>query len=262
MCYPNNERRQARIRSMKTLAGGIVEMILEDKGCATTAVPGQFVNLYLKDRDLLLPRPISICEVTPETGEVRLVFAVVGEGTRRLAQLEAGASIDMMGPLGKGFPLEVKDHILLVGGGVGTPPLLEYAKQLSDLDQAPHIDIVLGFRDEPYLIEEFSRYGTVHIATDTGNHGIKGTVMSILKPGFIEGLDKPPFIAACGPRPMLKALQAYGIESGMEGVFSLEERMGCGFGGCVGCVVEIEGKGYQKVCKDGPVFPYEKVVLV
>lgn len=262
MCYPNNERRVARVSSMNTLAKGIVEMVLEDKVVAHSAIPGQFVNLYLKERDLLLPRPISICEVLPDTNEVRLIFAVVGEGTRRLATLEVGDSVDIMGPLGQGFSLDVGERILLVGGGVGTPPLLEYAKQLKAQYDGLQMDIVLGFRDEPYLIEDFRRYGTVHIATDTGQHGIKGTVMSILESGFVKTTEHPLYMAACGPRPMLKALQAYGKTNGLKGVFSLEERMGCGFGGCVGCVVEIEGKGYQKVCKDGPVFPYEKVVFL
>lgn len=253
MCRENlTALNQAVIVEHKEIATGIYKMDLQVPDIGKAAKAGQFVNLYMNNGSNLLPRPISICECNKHG--VSLVYAVVGKGTRSLSQLTKGASIQILGPLGNGFPIENKKSIL-VGGGVGIPPLLELAKVLPG-----EKEIYLGFNRETYLVDEFKAQGNVYVSTMDGSHGFHGNVIEYMTNREIEA----GVIYSCGPKPMLKALQAYADDKAMKGYFSLEERMGCGFGACVGCVCQIrEGDSIlnKRVCHDGPVFDLRKVVL-
>lgn len=270
MCHNPLDRITVRIVSNKAIAPFIYEMIIEAAGVCEIAKAGQFINLYCHDQSKLLPRPISICGIDQEEGLLRIIYAVVGDGTKEFAQLRSGNKIDILGPLGSGFNLDKAQgckKVLIVGGGVGTPPLLQLAKDIKKQYGAEiEISIVLGFRDEVYLYQEFEDYGKVYLATDSGKFGYHGNVVSLMKEEL--QLTKEEVVGSvafsCGPTPMLKALKNYFIELDLEAEFSLEERMGCGFGGCVGCVVPIgtpEEFEYKKVCKDGPVFDYRKVIF-
>ncbi len=261
------------------IAEGVFRMEMEyPEAFCQRVVPGQFVNLYLNRKDLLLPRPISICRV--EKGRVVLVYRVAGAGTKELAGYSAGTSLRISSPLGNGYDLSALDSqepggeafgrdsrsALVTGGGIGIPPLLELTHRLKAMNVM--VDAVLGFRDEPFLLEEFKIAGArVHVATDSGRLGFKGRVPELIKARqFMEGALAVPshsLCFACGPMPMLKALTAYCVDIGLEIQVSLEERMGCGFGACVGCVCKVkttEGTGQKKVCKDGPVFSGKEVV--
>lgn len=260
MCQDLNKKRvvEAAIIKNEEIAKGIYRMELKQPEIAEKTNPGQFINLYCKSEALLLPRPISISEVCCVEGTVKVVYAVVGKGTAELASFKAGESVKILGPLGNGFDVQADaEESVIVSGGVGLPPMIELAKQLSG-----KITAFVGFRSEPYLIEELGKYATVHIATDDGSVGHKGNVIELMDMKNASG----QMIYACGPKPMLRALSAWANEKNLPAQISLEERMGCGVGSCVGCVVKIkddsqQGWTYKKVCKDGPVFMSEEVMF-
>lgn len=238
------------------IASGIYKMLVSATSIADLANAGQFVNIYCKDGSRILPRPISICEVDKKAGDITFVYAVVGKGTEEFSNMKPGDKIELLGPLGNGFDIDknISDHII-VGGGVGIPPLLELVKNLKGKKTA-----YLGFRTGKFLIEEFEEHGaTVHIATDDGSFGRKGTPLDLLREQNIQG----QMIYSCGPKPMLKAVNDFAKTKNIKAQVSLEERMACGIGTCVGCVVRIK-KGhaweYKKVCVDGPVFLSEEVL--
>ena len=247
----------AVIHSQEKLAEGIYSMWLDAPEMAKAAVPGQFIAVYTNDQSKLLPRPISICEADKENGRLRIVYRIAGAGTKEFSAYKEGDTLDIMGPLGNGFPLK-KKKAFLIGGGIGIPPMLQLAKELTC-----EKSIVLGFRDEEFLSEEFEPYGTVYKSSDNGAIGVKGTVMDAIRQYGIEGTE----IYACGPTPMLRAIQSYALEHGIEAQLSLEERMACGVGACLACVCkskEIDDHSQVKnkrVCKDGPVFYAEEVEL-
>ena len=242
------------------IAKGIYSMTLKVPNIVKAVEgPGQFINLYPKEKHTILPRPISICEIDEKNGTIRIVYAVVGDGTDQFSRLVIGESLEISGPIGNGFAISKghKDH-LLIGGGVGVPPLLELAKRLKG-----NMTAVLGFRDQPILVEDFEKLGArVYIATESGKVGHKGNVLGILKEKDIKG----DMVYSCGPKPMLKALTAWYGEVGVPIQVSLEERMACGIGVCVGCVckqrdeAEEGGWTYKKTCTDGPVFMGSEVV--
>ena len=153
------------------IAADIFDLKLSAKEIACQAAPGQFVDLYCADGSKLLPRPISLCEIDKEEGTLRLVYRIAGEGTAMFSKLQAGDTIDILGPLGNGFTLRDKKAIL-IGGGIGIPPMLQLAKALKC-----EKSIVLGYRDEAFLAEEFEQHGTVYMSSDSGIIGVKGTVM-------------------------------------------------------------------------------------
>jgi dihydroorotate dehydrogenase electron transfer subunit len=239
------------------IAQDIYSMWLNNTDIALTAVPGQFVSFYCKDGSKLLPRPISICEIDKLHRRIRLVYRVAGNGTMELSGLSSGEKIDVMGPLGNGFTQE-GNKALLIGGGIGIPPMLELAKQLDCEKQ-----IVLGFRDTTFLEEEFEPFGNVYISTENGSKGIKGNVIQAIK---AHGLSAD-IIYACGPTPMLRGVKQYALEHGIKAQLSMEERMACGIGACLGCVckskeIDAHSNVYNKrVCIDGPVFYAEEVEL-
>lgn len=255
------------VRESVKLAPAVYSLWLDAPQIVKNAVPGQFVALYCHDGDHLLPRPISICELDYEKGMLRLVYRVVGEGTREFSGLSAGDSIEVMGPLGNGFRTEGRQFPLLIGGGIGIPPMLELAKQLEG-----DVTVVLGYRDSDlFLKDEFERYAKVFVATDDGSVGTKGTVIDAIMEHELcgaSGSSSPvDVICACGPTPMLRGVKAFGIEKGIPTYLSMEERMACGIGACLGCVcqsVEIDSHSKVKnkrVCKDGPVFLSTEIEL-
>lgn len=255
-----NENKRAKIESYilenGEISPGIFKMVVASNRIESTAKPGQFVNLYCREGSRILPRPISICEIDKEKNTLSLVYGVVGKGTKEFSDMKAGEYIGLLGPLGSGFKIDdqVDDHII-VGGGLGVPPLLELIKHLKG-----QIKVYLGFRSEPYLVEEFEKYGVkVEIATDDGSSGFKGTVVDLMR----HNKESGKMIYSCGPKPMLKAVADWAMENDISAQLSLEERMGCGIGTCVGCVVRIKNEDswdYKKVCVDGPVFWSEEVV--
>lgn len=230
-------------------------MWLKTEQVAGQAKPGQFVSVYCHEGSRLLPRPISICEIDREDRAIRIVYRVVGKGTEELSQMRTGRCLDIVGPLGNGFPLKDK-KAFLIGGGIGIPPLLELAKELKSEKQ-----MVLGYRDSMFLQEEFKKQGSLYVATEDGSYGTDGNVLDAIRE---NGLNAE-IIYACGPMPMLRAVKAYAKERGIECWLSLEERMACGIGACLGCVCKSKERdshtnvNNKRICKEGPVFRAEEV---
>ncbi len=251
-------KEKASVVSQKQLAEGIFSLVLQT-GAAQYAIPGQFISIYSNSGEKLLPRPISICEIDKEAGSLRMVYRVVGAGTREFSQLTAGDTVEILGPLGNGFPLE-EGHAIVVGGGIGVPPMLELAKQLTGT-----VTAVMGYRnDDLFLTEEFTDVAAeLIIATDDGSVGTHGTVVDAIKENELTA----DVIYACGPKPMLRALAAWASEEGIKCYVSMEERMACGIGACLGCVcqsTELDDHSHVKnkrVCADGPVFLSTEVEL-
>ena len=253
------------IKEQVELAPGIYRKELFAPELVAQAKPGQFVNLYCRDKSRLMPRPISICDAIVETGRLVLIYAVVGKGTEELSAMGEGDTIRVMGPLGNGFPLEAATEakeIFLVGGGLGMPPMLFLAKALSDKP----LKIFLGFRSQPWMGQEFEPWGEVMGSSDDGTYGCKGTVIDAMNL-YLQHADSAArrVLYACGPIPMMRAIQQWQQGQNLETWFSLEERMGCGFGACAGCPAKLrmpDGSVIQKgVCKLGPVFPGEDVIF-
>ncbi|ASS75821.1 hypothetical protein CIG75_13020 [Tumebacillus algifaecis] len=225
--------------------------------------PGQFLHIRVTDGvDHLLRRPISLCKVLGENGGIGIAYRVGGKGTKLLQAKKVGDTIDVLGPLGKGFHVHDEDkHVLLVGGGIGVPPMVELADKLTQ--RGVKVTSIVGFQNEKVaiLIDELRHYGEVLVATNDGTLGQKGFVTDYMSDELLASADR---FYACGPTPMLRAVQEK-MKGKVEGYLSLEERMGCGIGACMACVtscVREDGSvGYQKVCKDGPVFPAPEVVL-
>ena len=248
----------ATVLSQESIAAGIYSLVLK-VSFAEDVIPGQFVSLYSRDASRLLPRPISICESSPEEGTIRLVYRIAGAGTSEFSKLIAGEKIEVLGPLGNGFPVKeyAESCVLLVGGGIGIPPLLSCARKLTDKTFA------VGYRSETYLLADLESEADVHVATEDGSLGTPGNVLDAIK---ADGV-KADVIFSCGPKPMLRALKAYAAEVGIPCYVSMEERMACGIGACLACVCKttgIDGHSHvhnTRICKDGPVFLAEEVDL-
>ena len=191
-----------KIVSQERIGTDIYSMWLQTSQIAKNASPGQFVSVYCRDGSRLLPRPISICEIDRQRDQLRLVYRVAGKGTKEFSRLHPGVALRVMGPLGNGFPLkEAQDKkVLLVGGGIGIPPMLETAKQLDTRKV-----LVMGYRDELFLDQELKRYGTLYIATEDGSEGTRGNVLDAIRENELH----PEVIFACGPTQMLGALKEY-----------------------------------------------------
>lgn len=248
----------AVVTSQKEIAPGIFDMWIATE-LAKGAVPGQFICLYPKDKSTLLPRPISICEADKEKELLRIVYRVAGKGTAEFSAYKEGDTVEVLGTLGNGFPVEeaTGKKVFLMGGGIGIPPMLELAKNMQADKQ-----IVVGYRDDKtFLKEDLEKNGTVYIATEDGSVGTKGNVMDAIRENGLQA----DMIFACGPMPMLRAIKKYAEEAGIPAYISLEEHMACGVGACLGCVVKTKEKDHHshvhnaRICTDGPVFEAREV---
>lgn len=232
------------ILSNKKIAQNTWEIVL--RGDTRGIAPGQFVNLRLEG--FYLRRPLSVCDFND--GTLTLIYKVVGRGTEALAALPAGTALDVLTGLGNGYDTSVSGpRPLLIGGGAGVPPLYALAKKLIAEGKSPAV--ILGFNSagEVFYEEEFRALGTAPtVTTADGSYGVKGFVTDAME------LDYTYFYT-CGPEPMLRAVYAKSVTSGQ---FSLEERMGCGFGACMGCTCKTK-TGHKRVCKDGPVLTKEEL---
>lgn len=235
------------ILTNEALTPNVYRMTLSGDTSAITA-PGQFVNIRLAGK--FLRRPISVCDW--EDGKLTLVYKVVGHGTAQMAAMAPGESLDLLTGLGNGYDLGlVGDAPLLVGGGVGVPPMYGLAKHLRAMGK--EVQVILGFntKAEIFYEQEFKDLGcTVTVTTADGSYGVKGFVTDAMKNMHYS------HFCACGPEPMLKALYAASTTSGQ---MSFEERMGCGFGACMGCSCKTL-TGSKRICKDGPVMKKEEIL--
>lgn len=244
-----------KIIQKKQLTADIFDFTVDVGELAQAAQPGQFAHLYVPGKTLR--RPISICEIDRVRETLRFVFQIRGEGTAMLAARNPGDAFDVLAPLGHGFSLgDTRRKAVFVGGGIGVPPLLESAKAFG-----VNAAVITGFRNHEAIIlkEDFERNGNrVIIATDDGSFGHHGLVTDCLADLEFD------VIFACGPTPMLKAISKIAQQRGVPCQISLEERMACGVGACLGCAVRLRRETgeeyYGHVCKDGPVFDFRNVV--
>ena len=231
----------------RKIASAVYEMTLSGDTSAVTA-PGQFVNIRLDG--FFLRRPISVCDC--ESGTLRLIYKVVGNGTQAMSKLQNSTELDVLTGLGNGYNTgKSGDRPLLLGGGVGVPPMYMLAKKL--ISEEKDVTVILGFNteNEVFYENEFQALGAkVLVTTADGSKGIKGFVT--------DAMDKVDYtyFYTCGPEPMLKAVYNKSTTSGQ---FSFEERMGCGFGACMGCSCKTK-YGSKRICKDGPVLEKEEII--
>ena len=234
------------IQSNDCIAKNVYRMQLA--GNTEGILPGQFVNIRVEGQ--FLRRPISVCNIAD--GILTIIYKVVGVGTEAMSHLPIGTQLDVLTVLGNGYDLsKAGDAPLLVGGGVGVPPMYMLARQLREMGKK--VRVILGFntKDEVFYEEEFRALGCeVVVTTVDGSHGVKGFVTNVLD-------GQQSYYYTCGPLPMIKALlQA----AGTNGEVSMEERMGCGFGACMGCTIQTT-KGPKRVCKEGPVFAASELIF-
>lgn len=257
-----------RVLESTSLAEGVYSLWLqyEEKDRPVSVMPGQFVGVYTKDGTALLPRPISICRWDTEKAALRLVYRAVGKGTRQFADLKPRDVVDVLGILGNGYDMDALKgkKVLLLGGGIGIPPMLQLAAACKEAESETEATAVLGYRNNDlFLKEDFEQLCPVLIATEDGSVGTKGTVLDAIK------AQEPSFdaVCACGPMPMLRAVKHFAQEQGVPCYISLEERMACGVGACLGCVCKTIKKDAHshvnntRICTEGPVFAAEDVEI-
>ena len=236
-----------KIKSNVKIAKDVFEMILEGDTSSIKA-SGQFINIKIDG--LFLRRPISICDYDDKT--ITIIYKVVGEGTEIMSKMQNGDSLDVLCGLGNGYDTSKSGNMpVLIGGGVGVPPMYNLCKKL--ISQNKSVSVIIGFntKEEVFYEEEFKKLGAkVYVTTADGSYGIKGFVTDALK-----NIDYSYFYT-CGPEPMFKAIESVVTTSGQ---FSFEERMGCGFGACMGCSCKTK-YGNKRICKDGPVLEREEIV--
>ncbi|WP_455588144.1 dihydroorotate dehydrogenase electron transfer subunit [Bifidobacterium sp.] len=241
-------RRTVAVADVHELAPGIVRFTFRDEFIARNVKPAQFVNLYSSNPQHLMPRPFGVSDVDGD--KVSLIFAVVGYGTEEFAMLKAGDHVDVLGPLGKPFDISADADYLLVGGGLGIPPLLETAQALAGRADCRAL-AVLGYRREHFADVYAAKYADeVHSIDES-----EGNVLTLLErlwPELQEG-GRELIILSCGPTPMMKAVAEWAAKRGVDAQLCMEQRMGCGYGTCVACTVDTRD-GREKVCEAGPVF--------
>lgn len=239
----------------------IYSLWLDAPKIASQAKPGQFISVYSNDSGRVLPRPISICEIDREKGALRIVYRIAGKGTAEFSGMKAGETLDILGPLGNGFPMDVikGKRVFMMGGGIGIPPMVQTAKEAE-----AEVTVIAGYRNsEIFLKEELEANGTLVVATEDGSVGTKGNVMDAIRENHLEA----DVIFACGPTPMLRAIKTYAEENGILCYISMEEKMACGVGACLACVCksrEVDHHSHvhnKRICKDGPVFLSTEVEL-
>ena len=236
-----------QVTENRKIAKNTYLMVLKGDTSGITA-SGQFINIKLDG--LFLRRPISVCDCESEA--VTIIYKVVGVGTEQMAKIKAGEMLDVLTGLGNGYDLSKSgDRPLLLGGGAGVPPMYMLAKQL--LKEGKKVSVVLGFntQEEIFFVDEFKAIGCdVTVCTADGSAGVKGFVTDAM-----VNIDYTYFFT-CGPEPMLKAIDKVAVTSGQ---LSFEERMGCGFGACMGCSCKTK-YGNKRICKDGPVLVREEII--
>lgn len=233
------------ILSNEKIAKDVYKMVLQGNTEYITA-PGQFVNIKLEGR--FLRRPISVCDYSDSM--LTLIYKVVGVGTEEMSRMTSGERLDVLTGLGNGYDISLSKKPLVIGGGVGVPPLYNLTKRLIEDNQ--QVTVILGFntKDEVFYEEEFRALGAnVTVATADGSYGVKGFVTDAMP-------DDYDYFYTCGPLPMFKAIEGVVKTSGQ---YSFEERMGCGFGACMGCSCKTK-YGSKRICKDGPVLKREEIV--
>ncbi|MFS0637415.1 dihydroorotate dehydrogenase electron transfer subunit [Mesobacillus foraminis] len=245
------------------IADSVYELVLEGEMTKQMQQPGQFVHVKVSDGlDPVLRRPISIANINQEKSRFTLIYRKQGRGTSLLAEKKPGDQVDILGPLGNGFPVSEagKGNLaVLVGGGIGVPPLYELAKQL--VSKGVTVINILGFQTQGSVFYEskFAELGQTYVATVDGTHGTEGFVTNVLNNENFHA----DIVYSCGPTPMLRAVEEG--EFAKKVYLSLEERMGCGIGACFACVCHLkddpEGYSYKKVCSDGPVFRAGEVAI-
>lgn len=254
----------AAVMQQTCIAPGIYDMWIET-GLAKEAKPGQFINVYPENKSTLLPRPISICEADKENDRLRIVYRTAGQGTTEFSNYHSGKPVEILGTLGNGFPVDkaAGKKCFLMGGGIGIPPMLQLAKELKAMGNC-EINIIVGYRDANlFLDQDLKQYGNLYIATEDGSVGSKGNVMNAIEENGLKG----DLIYACGPMPMLRAIKQYAEANEMDAYISLEERMACGVGACLGCVCKTTHKDHHshvnnaRICTDGPVFEAKEVEI-
>jgi dihydroorotate dehydrogenase electron transfer subunit len=239
---------------------------------AETASPGQFIHILPKSTELMLRRPFSVMAANPETGNVTIVFRVIGEGTRVISKCREGDIVDIIGPLGNGFPIYPEHPAILAGGGIGIPPLVFLAERLiksgleTNPDAAKSLRVFLGSRDLSTLVclDEFRSLGLKPvIATEDGSAGIPGLVTTALDAG--HNFHPGTMVYSCGPIPMLHAIARWSRARDFKCFVSMENKLGCGIGACLGCSIPIrETSGeihYERVCYEGPAFDAGRVAF-
>lgn len=243
-----NKRGKFKITQNVQIAKDVFKMILEGDTKDITRA-GQFINIELES--LYLRRPISVCDFDDKT--VTIIYKVVGKGTEIMAGLKEGVELDVLTGLGNGFNLNCQgERPLIIGGGVGTPPMYRLCKELIANGKKPIVVLGFGSKEDLFFEEEFKALGVdVYVSTVDGSVGTKGFVTDVMK-----NINDFTYFYACGPMVMLKAI--CGVTD-IEGQVSLEERMGCGFGACMGCTIQTKN-GYRRVCKEGPVFKKEDLI--
>lgn len=246
---------KAELVEKQIIKDDIIKFSVKSKDIADNAKPGNFLEIRVSENiEPLLRRPISIYNIDKENQIVEFIFQIKGKGTKILAEKRVGDKIDIIGPLGYGvFNIKQYKKVSVIGGGIGIFPLYELAKQLES-----DVTMYLGFRNKDYVVleDEFKKVSNqLVITTDDGSYGKKGFAIEYLKEDCKK--EKPDIIFACGPLPMLKAIKQFSEEEGIPCQISLEEKMGCGIGACLGCAVKVTSNGivrYSHVCKQGPVF--------
>lgn len=249
------------ILQQECIGTDIYSLWLDAPQIASQAKPGQFISVYSNDSGRVLPRPISICEIDREKGALRIVYRIAGKGTKEFSGMKAGETLDILGPLGNGFPMDVIKGkcVFMMGGGIGVPPMVQTAKEAE-----AEVTVIAGYRNsEIFLKEELEQNGTLVIATEDGSVGTKGNVMDAIRENHLEA----DVIFACGPTPMLRAIKTYAEENGILCYISMEEKMACGVGACLACVCKSKDVDHhshvhnKRICKDGPVFLSTEVEL-
>lgn len=249
-----NKQGIMNVVSVKNIANDVYEMVLEGDGAKYITAPGQFINIKVSDTlQPYLRRPMSISDY--DGNHIVIVFKVVGEGTEILKDKQVDDKLDCLIGLGNGFDTNSGNDVLLIGGGLGTPPMYNLGKKLAQ--EGKNVITVLGFNssEDVFYEDKFKEFSSnVYVATMDGSYGTKGTVVDVIKENNID-FDN---YYTCGPEPMLDALVKNYPDNGQ---LSFEARMGCGFGACMGCSCKVKTKPYKRICVEGPVLLSNEVII-
>lgn len=251
---------RAKILENSAITNNIYNLILETE-TTQKAHAGQFAAIYTGNAACLLPRPLSICEINRQNNTLRIIYRIEGQGTKEIAAAKTGQFLRILSPLGNGFTIDAAlNNFAIVGGGIGTPPMLELAKSIRQAQPDAVISVYLGFRNAEQVIlqDDFNKYAnSVHISTDDGSFGEKGNILTMMEGTVFDA------IYGCGPKVMIKHLANLAEKVSTPCYVSLEERMACCIGACLGCVTKIKKEGsayYEKVCAAGPVFDAKELI--